>query len=421
MNSWEKAHIDWLIKVLIPYAPEVERYKERLRKFPGQADRIKRALVRKAHALGLDPTDNFHPHPRLGSLGDEGLFVGDATSVWERFLYGESEMGFLAMGAPKSGKTTAVCHYLAEAQQQGIGVLGWDLRGDYRRLVQHVPGAYLVPWEEDRINPFQPPPGMPLDKWMHVVSARLTHDLGLQLASQAWVIGILRELREQATRAGVLPTFIDFYELLKAQRPRPRSSEEGYWERVLSRAEALLDVCGEEVFAVQRGYPVTEEAEAGRLVMSDLRAEKFVADFLSSVRLYYLYYSRLYSPDPFSHRTVLVVLDEQRSLIRAQTHEFGIPDIELLFSRARALRIGFVIAEQVPSAVSSAVLTSCRLRLGFNSTQPEQLAVARLLGLNREQAEELSRLPKGECIARLAGDRIPGPFRLQVPLPEFMR
>ncbi len=226
------------------------------------------------------------------------------------------------------------------------------------------------------------------------------------------------ELGEMCKQAGRVPTLMDYYLLLKSQKPRPRSSEEGYLERTLARVEGLIQMSG-GIFAARKGMPVVEMCEKGRLVILDMRElERMVADFLSAYFLYYLYYNRLHSENPFGHGIVCVVLDEQRSLIRKRIAESNLPDIELLFSRARALNISLGICEQVPSSVGNAVLSSTRLRLAFNSNPPELVQVAQLLGLNREQARELQRLPIGHCVGRLSGSRIPEPFRLEIPAPS---
>lgn len=418
--SWEEVGLERLLEAIAPYWPDANRCRERLRRFPGQREFMKRMLAHRCETLGLDPRDAFHPHPSLESLGTDGLMVGKVLSGAASFFYGLEELptGVLLLGSPKAGKTTAVCHLVDEAQRQGIGVLIPDLRGDYRKLAARLPGAYFIPSGADLFNPLEPPSRLELRKWWHVVSARLTWDLGLQLASQAFAIGLFAKLADGAEQAGVVPTLLDFYNLLMAHKTKPRSSEEGYWERIVARIRALIEVCGEKIFAVQKGFPIIDALEDGKIVILEMRQDRFVADFLTSMRLYYLYYKRLHSSDPFNQKTVLVVLDEQRSLIRAQPQEAGIPDIELLFSRSRALGLGFLVAEQIPSAVSSAVLTSTRLRLAFNTSAPELWFVAKLLGLNQEQAGELVKLPPGQCIARLAGERIPGPFRMTIPLSD---
>ena len=65
----------------------------------------------------------------------------------------------------------------------------------------------------------------------------------------------------------------------------------------------------------------------------------------------------------------------------------------------------------------AAKVSAAQLKLAFNTSPPELLVVARLLGLNARQTEQVAHLPVGECAARLAGSRIEGPFRLRIPAP----
>ena len=148
--------------------------------------------------------------------------------------------------------------------------------------------------------------------------------------------------------------------------------------------------------------------------------DRLWSDFVLAIRLWSLYYRRVASADPFGHPLVMVLLDEQRGFIRERPHDVNIPDIDLLFSRSRALNLGFIILEQVISVVSAAALTSCRLRLGFNSVPPEQHHVARLLGLSQDQTAELVKLPTGVAIARWSGSQAPHPFLLAAAKPSWM-
>jgi len=416
-SHWNGLSLDRLIKVLEPYEPRVGDYRNRIRMFPARADFYRRLLIRKCIERKLDPDDPFHPHPRPDQLGSAGLEIGQAEPGIGTFRYDEPETGILFAGSPKSGKTTAIRHVVRQAHASGIGVLWPDVRGDAFELLGSSPGALAIPADEDRISLFRPPPGMSAILWAHVVVARLTLDLALQQASQGYLIRLVTRLVNEFAAKGAILTLPDLRDELRKEKPRPRSSAEGYWERVSDRVQTVLDLAGEDTFAVQEGFPVIEEIEQGNLVIQDLRVDKMLADLLTSLRLYWLYYKRLHSDDPFNQKTVLVVLDEMRSLIRRQSHEFGIPDVELLFSRARALRIGFLVGEQVVSAVSPAVLTALRLKLAFNTSNPELFHVARLLGLDPTQAEELQKLSAGHCIARHAGDRLPFPFRLLIPSP----
>ena len=423
LTSWDEADEDFLIEVLKPHRPEVARFEEQRKRWARPRPALKRLLVRMCQQLGLDPGDPFLPAPEPGNLG-EGIPIGVVESLEMPFHYGVDELptSMAFLGSPKSGKTTAVIHVIVEVQRLAIGCLAADLRGDYLKAASRIHSAVILPGSLLRVSFFDPPPGVSAREWASVLAARITLDLGLQQAGLFYANRLMAELLEKAQAARVVPTLLDFVELVRRQSPKPRSSEEGYRERLLGRLEALLLLAGEEMFAVQRGHPISDLLEQGRLVCLDLRGmDKTVADLLFSLLVYRSYFERMYRADAFSSQTILFVLDEQRNLIRAQSHEVGIPDFELLASRARALNLGFLIAEQIPSAVSSAVLTACRLRLAFLTAPPEDFVVARLLGLNQEQMAELSRLAPGHCIARLAGDRCPGPFRLSVPFPEILR
>lgn len=418
-EAWGPHPTDRLIDILEAYV-DIAAYRESYRKFPGRRGQLRQALVRRCLALGLDPFDRFLPHPHPDSLGTEGISPGTVLALDREFFYGLEELplGIFCTGGTGTGKTTAQHHLIRQANEQGVGAFVPDVRGDARQLACGVRNALAIPDGEDRFNPFEPPEGVPMEKWVPVVVARFTVDLGLQQASQSYLTNLVEGLLEEARKRGTVPTVPDLLDLLKRQKPRPRSSEEGYWERTIARVKAFLMLVGDRVLGVQRGFPLIPAIEQGRLVVLELRVERWIADLLTSFRLYSLYFRRLYCGEPFAQRPVLVVLDEMRSLLRARTTDEMLPDLDLLFSRSRALGISWLVAEHLPSQVSPALLNACHLRIAFNTPPPELAYVARLLGLNSEQARELQKLPVGQAIVRLAGARVSVPFRIQVPAPE---
>jgi len=417
---WRSIGLDQLVEMLRPFWPAIDIYYERAQRYPSFREKFHKYCWAKCRSLGMDLSDPLAPfYPDPSSLGSEGIYIGDVQPEIGKFRYSLNELatGMLILGAPQSGKTTSTCSFLEELQREGIGALICDNRGDYFVQAARFPNARVIPTPDLRINPPQPPEGVPLKLWHAVVTAQWTYALGLQDASYIYANRKGNEVLEKCELQGKIPTLFDFYIHIKAQKHRPRSSEEAYQERTLARIEALIQMSG-DIFACEKGMPLVEEAEKGRIVIIDMRqAERMLADFLSSFFLYYLYYKRLYAEDAFNQKIVAVVLDEQRSVIRKRIDQSGaISDIDLLFSRARALSISLWVVEQVSSAVGNAILSSSRLRLAFNSNFPEAVQVAQLLGLTtRKTAEELQKLAKGECLGRLSGERIPHPFRLRIP------
>lgn len=378
---------------------------------------VERGLVQRATERML--AERLFALPK--ELPEQGILLGHLQNG-NTLLYPRDDLstGILLVGSPKSGKTTTACQIIQQLQADRIGVLISDVRGDYSALACHVPGCLYIAGEDDRINVLEAPEGVTQGVWRHVVAARLSLDLGLQTAGQAHCFRVLTMLDERFDGKGI-PCLLDVLEFMEHYSPRRGSSEEGYHERLLGRVRALVTLAGQEVVGVQRGFRIVEALEQGRVVILDMRRhDRLWSDFALSIRLYSLYYKRVVSNNPFAQPLVMVLLDEQRGFIRDRPHDINIPDLDLLFSRSRALNLGYIICEQVPSDVSSAVLTSCRLRLGFNTTPPEQQKVATLLGLSQDQAKELVKLPIGTAIVRWAGSQAPHPFLLMAAKPSWM-
>ena len=421
--NYNNIPIPRLIEILKPLDPIAEKMEKLIQNDPKKAEFVRRALINKCRKLQIDPNDPMHPYPDKNKLGsDDGIYIANATDVNGKFyqsIVEAKEGGFLFCGSPGGGKTTAVCSIIRTAQKKGIGVLvPCDVRGDYiEKLAADIPNALIIPDGKILLNPLNPPPGVALRQWLFLIAGRLTYDFGLLEAGMNYLVRLFNELAEICEQKNTIPALPDLLHLLKNKNPNPRSSEAGYRERLLVRFEGLMYMAN-GIFDIKKGYPVIEEVENKRLVIVHSLLDKAVVDFIISNYLYYLYMKRLHSIDPFNHPLVFVVLDEARSLIRKQQHDGFIPDIELLFSRSRALKVSFLVGEQLISQVSPAVVTSTKVRLAFNTTPPEDWFVARALGLNPLQQAELSKLAPGEAIARVAGDRIPGPFRVKIPYPD---
>ena len=419
--GWDSLPLSLLLDIAEPYLPDkVKKWRESVMKFPGRADFVKRMIIHQCRKLGLDAFDKFHPHPSLEGLGTSGLPIAEAIARGQTFYYLRKEMptGVKILGSQRSGKTTTACHLIREMYRLGFGSVVFCLRGDYvKKLAPLIPDVLLFDWRQLRTNPCHPPKGVELRPWLYLVASRMTLDLGLQRAGENYLVTCLNEIADICEAKGVVPAMPDIYAHLKSKKPKPRSSEEGYLERLLLRIEGLVRICG-EVFDVQRGHQILDHAENGRVVIIHTLTNQFVCDFLTATTLFYLYYQRMFSDDPFSHPLVMFALDEQRSLLRYRRGSDLQPELDLLISRARALQIMLCVSEQIPSEISPSALNAPLLTLGLRTSPPQQAFVAGLLGLKPSQIDELSKLEPGMAIARLGGGRIAMPFLVKIPDPS---
>jgi hypothetical protein len=93
-----------------------------------------------------------------------------------------------------------------------------------------------------------------------------------------------------------------------------------------------------------------------------------------------------------------------------------VTSLELLLTRARALRITPIVVEQIPSVITRAARVAAYLVVVFCTAGAELRAAAELLGItDRRQIEQLRHLRRGECVVSVPGDRLSNPTRLIVP------
>ncbi len=418
-EGWEELHIQQLADKLRPYRDDIDELLRCAQAFPEEREAIRQLMAEECQARGQEFDDPFcHPFP--AQLGKGDIFVCNAEPSGLELRLGDAEvpLGFGLLGSSGTGKTTAGHNLVYRLWQRGFRLLIIDLRGDWLGLALMIHDLLVIPLKRLRLNPLCLSRHIPPEEWDRKIAARLTLDFLMKVPGKSYAVQMLQKLRADASRKNVEPTLPELFELVQRQAPRPGSSRDQIRERLLDRLDMVISGCGTDVLAVQRGHPLVEMIEQGRAVLLDLsRADRTVADFLSSLLLHAIYEDRLHAGALFDpqRKCVVVVLDEQRGFLQK-----GDPteqsELSLLVSRSRAVGVSLCVCEQHPSMLHPAVVNALHTRLAFRTKSPESAFVGYLLGLDKRQEEVLQSLEPGRAIASLGSEIFPTPFLVNVPL-----
>jgi len=269
--------------------------------------------------------DPFAPHPKREALEAPGLLIGHVPGADAGFCLTNDDAdggGILLSGSPRSGKTNTA-YGLIDGFIQGGPALGesvvWtsDLRDDYVGLARHIPRLIVVRRVDERWNILRPPTGMPLRDWYQQWSTLFIEFYALKTGSRQYLIKMMDTLAEWHEHTNHYPCMADLRDLLEAQEPKPRSDEEGYRDRCLERVDAFLRETG-AMTQCERGFDYEKLMNEGISIVFENDLSKQTADFITALRILYVYCFRRYNDDRPHHRFVFV-LDEQRHLIRSRS------------------------------------------------------------------------------------------------------
>ncbi len=356
------------------------------------------------------------PFPtRPDMLGRHGVIVGVEDSSGQPFFWSDHRRSCLIVGSIGSGKTNATLSLVHQLADQGATVWVFDRRHDYLPLLKQLPEAYVIPWQSFRANIMAAPPGVNEVLWFGKLAETFSHVYDLMVGSRSLLEEVLHAVHREVSQNGGTATFIDVCERFASKDYLSNRSQADaqYRGRIHDRLRLLRRKTA-AVFGCATGFDLVHLSTCGRVVIFDVCLEDTLRDFLILTLTWYIWCFR--NENPGCHTPLILVLDEARHTLRERRNslEHFVLDIDQLITGSRAFNMGFILAEQIPSQLSPAIINNTELKIAFGCQSQEIKYVANMLGLSkREQSEKLRSLDTGECIVSLAGSRCPVPVLLQ--------
>jgi hypothetical protein len=321
----------------------------------------------------------------------------------------------LAVGQSGSGKTTLFYNLYGE-----VGVPCWffDLKQDYRHLVQEEESLLVLPWGRLCLNPLRPPRGVSPRRWAQVFSEVFGHSTALLSGSKNYMLkSVLQLYRAYNLFEEVSPPYPSMHELqrlVESDQMNYMRKQANYRDTLLNRLEAMNLVAG-SVFDCSQGYSIEKLLEKDVVFEFD-GLSRDVQNFLMEVLFALVYEYRLSNGERGDDLRHLFFLDEGKrvfSVYKERQEASGIPEIDELTAKMREFGEGLVVGDQEPAKLTDSIkantFTKFILPLGDRGQFDE---VADALNLSERQRDYAQQLGTGEAVVQ-AGNDTPVPVDLE--------
>ncbi|MFA1610047.1 ATP-binding protein [Halobellus rubicundus] len=351
---------------------------------------------------------------------DERTWFGE-VSLGETFRggsFGLSQDDFtkhlLAVGQSGSGKTTLFYNLMEEL---GRPFWAFDLKQDYRHLVEGLDGLLVLPWSEIKLNPLRPPRNVSPRRWAQVFAEIFGHSTALLSGSKNY---LLKKIIELYRLYGLFDSFEEPFPslhelelLIRKERLNYVRKASDYRDTLLNRLESMNLVAG-TVLDCSKGYGAEELLDRDVVFEFD-GLSRDVQNFLMEILFAYVYEYRLAQNQRDSGLNHAFFLDEGKrvfSVYKERQDASGIPEIDELTAKMREFGEGLVVADQEASKLTDSIKANTYTKALLSTGDQKQFqAVAESMNLSKRQMEFAQELDTGEAVVQV-GNRSPVPVKL---------
>lgn len=374
----------------------------------------------------LDMLRSYDHRPILNTTFPPPLKEEDLKAVDGQYKVGlitdtDIEFGFTPLqlnyhavigGQSGFGKSTFVKVLAREILKEGSTLI-WLIdpkegSGDFRFLAKEFRDFLVLRPDIMRCNPFTPIPNVSTNVLRETLSEVTADSFGVYDASE----GMIAKHVEQVFKEHGQPSLFEFIASLRKEKARPGGRTQGYLDSLntrLTKAQISLSKiidCREDYFS--KLYDRSVVFEVGELSGSAQRV--LVPWIIMKLVLY-----KIKNPTPYlSH---LLVFDEAQSELWSRQLEMRgrTSYMATLATRCRSYGLGIMVLAQNPAGklMTEIVANSC-IKLCFHLGSGFEVdGMARNMGLNYGQKEEMHHLKRGEAICRI-GLGYTEPMRLDI-------
>ncbi len=417
--------IEALAHKLEPLAP---KHVARWRKARESVDPVTRSLLdrqliniahRKLGNIDTRMLISLPPERRIRGAINLGT-IQYAGAKWPAGIStGELLQNLAVVGRSGAGKTNVAFHLLRQLTDRKIPFLFLDWKRTARHLLPrlkakvniYTPGRPLSPLA---FNPFVPPPGLePSVHINHVIDA-MADAYTLGDGSRSVLQRAISKCFEEGLRA---PTPQDILSQLENFPDRGRA---GSWK--ISAQRALESMSFSQLSATKGS---TQEELATLLLRGNTIVEldslsQADKKFLVPMICLWLYHLQL--SDPVREKLRLVIfVEEAHHVLRRSDNKSKESLMETLLRQCREVGIAMIVIDQMPHALSSAVLGNVHTTITLNLTNPTDINKA--AGISQVEDDDkgcFSSLPVGQAVVKLQS-RWTRPFVVQFPLVQVRK
>jgi energy-coupling factor transporter ATP-binding protein EcfA2 len=339
---------------------------------------------------------------------------GDKT-LWDFGLKIEETLQHcLITGRSGCGKTTLIVQIIKELLRENIPFLVFDYKLDYRALVRIYPQMLVLNWNDLKVNPLEPPPGVSFQEWKQQFINIFGHVEGIWHGSTQYLLEAIDKAYAENKR---IPTIEEVYQKIVETNETSRKMQE-YASVVETRLYGLLSKLGLTINNKQTLIGMEKLLEMPVV----LELYGLGRDESTLITLFFFYWIYAYRRAKGMRGKLLhvLIIDEAKRIFTATeqysqtTAEYsGIPPADLVCDEIRDFGEGIIASDQEPTKLSNSLKANTYAKItGFLGNGKDINDIAEAMDLNEEERDAIIKLERGEWLVKLAG-RYTKPFLIK--------
>lgn len=369
---------------------------------------------------------------RLGTLRNTQSAIGVPPTDFTRHV--------LIVGAPGSGKTTFALNLLLQFQQRGIPFLVIEpTKTEYRALLNKIPdlqvftpgNSSIVPLV---INPFIPPKGIRVEQYIPSLMSAFRAAFSMESPLDVIFLRAIRLCYAQygwknsSTCEDINTQPFGMFEFISVFKKIV--NESGYKSETKANIETggtfrLLNLLDQNKYIFDTVHTIPIEDLLSKPTVIELNAiaddeQKALIMALLLIGICLYTKNKGSSPDTIHHVLLIdeahVLLDTQSSPSEGQAKAQGttVKSLQRMIAEIRSYGTGVIIADQLPSKVTSDVVANTDLKVSFRLVeQNERNILANSTSMGEQQYQHLAQLKTGEALVYFS--RLDAPKLITTP------
>jgi hypothetical protein len=321
----------------------------------------------------------------LSRLENASPFSAPDESVDGRIRFANTEQGkpiginpeechVLVAGQTNSGKTTLLRIIFSQAlslEEYETGkatekIICWLFvkAHDMRSLLKVEKNTLVVTFNEIKLNPLEPPPGIKAIEWASIFADLWIQAFRLYEGSKGFLIECLHALYLKNSKSGYYPSLYDLYYYVRALKFPAISRNARYQESVLNRLGGLIKGSLADVFDCSRGHINNLVSTHAIFEILYLTAEQQV--FMVNYLLSYLFYYKMIQETGLRH---WVAIDDANLIFDVSYEkrpDLGLPVIHHLLTTVRKNRINIFACTQTPHQLGASIHSNAFAKIMFS-------------------------------------------------------
>jgi len=285
---------------------------------------------------------------------------------------------------------------------------------DMRSLLTVSKDIVVVTFDEIKLNPLQPPPGMTAIEWGSVFADIWIQAFRLYEGSKGFLIECLDRLYNKYSPRGYYPSLFDLYYYVKALKFPAISRMSRYQESVLNRLGGLIHGTLAPVLDCSRGH--IEDLVQNHAIWEILYLSSDQQIFLLTNLLNYLFHYKLINETGLRH---FVGIDDANLIFDISLEkrpDLGLPIIHHLLTTVRKTKINIFACTQTPHQIGASIHSNSFAKAMFSLSHGKDIEfMQKSMGItDKDQRAYCYKLGSHEMVVKFS-TRYQEPFLAKVP------